>query len=76
MANTAGKVELRSCNNPPQSRPYILHLSFSRLQKIVVCFQPYIAVPSCIFGFWRGVIPTKVLNPRRGFHIAHANLTT
>ena len=30
-----------------------------RLRKIVACSQPYLAVLSCIYSFWRGVIPTS-----------------
>ena len=29
------------------------------LRKIVVCSQPYLAVASCIYSFWHGVIPTS-----------------
>ena len=36
-----------------------LHLSFWGLWKIVACSQPYLAVPSCIYSFWHGVIPTS-----------------
>ena len=28
------------------------------LRKIVACSQPYLAVASCIYSFWHGVIPT------------------
>ena len=47
------KVGLRACNNPS------LHLCFSGLQKIVAYSQPYLAVLSCIYSFWHGVIPTS-----------------
>ena len=36
-----------------------LHLCFSGLRKIVACSQPYLAVLSCIYSFWHGVIPTS-----------------
>ena len=36
-----------------------LHLCFSGLWKIVACSQPYLAVLSCIYSFWHGVIPTS-----------------
>ena len=36
-----------------------LHLCFLGLQKIVACSQPYLAVLSCIYSFWHGVIPTS-----------------
>ena len=36
-----------------------LHLGFLGLQKIVACSQPYLAVASCIYSFWHGVIPTS-----------------
>ena len=29
------------------------------LRKIVACSQPYLAVASCIYSFWHGVIPTS-----------------
>ena len=29
------------------------------LQKIVACSHPYLAVASCIYSFWHGVIPTS-----------------
>ena len=29
------------------------------LRKIVACSQPYLAVLSCIYSFWHGVIPTS-----------------
>ena len=51
------KVGLRACNNLPQ--PPSLHLCFSGLRKIVACSQPYLAVLSCIYSFWHGVIPTS-----------------
>ena len=38
-----------------------LHLGFWGLQKIVACSQPYLAVLSCIYSFWHGVIPTFIL---------------
>ena len=31
------------------------------LRKIVACSQPYLAVLSCIYSFWHGVIPTSYL---------------
>ena len=36
-----------------------LHLGFLGLRKIVACSQPYLAVASCIYSFWHGVIPTS-----------------
>ena len=36
-----------------------LHLCFWGLRKIVACSQPYLAVLSCIYSFWHGVIPTS-----------------
>ena len=36
-----------------------LHLCFSGLRNIVACSQPYLAVLSCIYSFWHGVIPTS-----------------
>ena len=36
-----------------------LHLVFWGLRKIVACSQPYLAVASCIYSFWHGVIPTS-----------------
>ena len=36
-----------------------LHLSFLGLRKIVACSQPYLAVASCIYSFWHGVMPTS-----------------
>ena len=51
------KVGLRACNNLPQPPPYIF--GFWGLRKIVACSQPYLAVPSCIYSFWHGVIPTS-----------------
>ena len=36
-----------------------LHLGFLGLRKIVACSQPNLAVPSCIYSFWHGVIPTS-----------------
>ena len=51
------KVWLRACNNlsaTPKNR------NVGRgLRKIVACSQPYLAVASCIYSFWRGVIPTS-----------------
>ena len=32
---------------------------FLGLRKIVACSQPYLAVASCIYSFWHGVIPTS-----------------
>ena len=29
------------------------------LRKIVTCSQPYLAVLSCLYSFWHGVIPTS-----------------
>ena len=50
------EVDLRACkifHNPiPTSW-------FSGLRKIVACSQIYLAVPSCIYSFWHGVIPTR-----------------
>ena len=51
------KVWLRACNNLPQPPPYISF--FGGLRKIVACSQPYLAVASCIYSFWHGVIPTS-----------------
>ena len=51
------KVWLRACNNLPQPSPYISF--FWGLRKIVACSQPYLAVASCIYSFWHGVIPTS-----------------
>ena len=51
------KVWLRACNNlpqPPKNRDV-----GRRLRKIVACSQPYLAVASCIYSFWHGVIPTS-----------------
>ena len=31
------------------------------LRKIVAYSQPYLAVLSCIYSFWHGVIPTSIL---------------
>ena len=53
------KVWLRACNNLPQPPPYISF--FWGLRKIVACSQPYLAVASCIYSFWHGVIPTSYL---------------
>ena len=36
-----------------------LHLVFWGLRKIVACSQPYLAVASCVYSFWHGVIPTS-----------------
>ena len=36
-----------------------LHLGFLGLRKIVACSQPYLAVASCTYSFWHGVIPTS-----------------
>ena len=36
-----------------------LHLGFWGLRKIVACSRPYLAVLSCIYSFWHGVIPTS-----------------
>ena len=36
-----------------------LHLVFLGLRKIVACSQPYLAVASCTYSFWHGVIPTS-----------------
>ena len=38
-----------------------LHLGFLGLRKIVACPQPYLAVASCIYSFWHGVIPSSYL---------------
>ena len=35
-----------------------LHLG---LWKIVACSQPYLAVPSCIYSFWYGVISSFLM---------------
>ena len=51
------KVWLRACNNLPQPPPYISF--FFGLRKIVACSQPYLAVASCIYSYWHGVIPTS-----------------
>ena len=40
------KVWLRVCNNLPAT------------SSLVTCSQPYLAVASCIYSFWHGVIPT------------------
>ena len=48
------KVWLRACNNPKKPRCWVLGL-----RKIVACSQPYLAVASCIYSFWHGVIPTS-----------------
>ena len=50
------KVWLRACNNLPQPPPYI---SFFGGCGIVACSQLYLAVASCIYSFWHGVIPTS-----------------
>ena len=36
------------------------------MPKTVRKSQPYLAVPSCIYNFWQGVIPTSyfIFNPR------------
>ena len=49
------KVWLRACNNLPQPPPY----GFLGLRKTVACSQPYLAVASCVYSFWHGVIPTS-----------------
>ena len=51
------KVWLRACNNLPQPPPYIS--VYLGLRKIVACSQPYLAVASCIYSFWHGVISTS-----------------
>ena len=51
------KVGLRACNNLPQPPPYIF--GFCGLQKIVAYSQPYLAVPSCVYSFWHGIVPTS-----------------
>ena len=43
------KVGLRACNNLPQPPPF----------GVAACSQPYLAVLSCIYSFWHGVIPTS-----------------
>ena len=50
------KVGLRACNNLPQPRKTDVGRG---LRKIVACSQPYLAVLSCIYSFWHGVIPTS-----------------
>ena len=39
------------------------------LRKIVACSQPYLAVASCIYSFWHGVIPTSYF---RFLHLFHS----
>ena len=51
------KVWLRACNNLPQ--PPKKRDVGRGLRKIVACSQPYLAVASCIYSFWHGVIPTS-----------------
>ena len=59
------KVGLRACNNLPQPPPYIF------VFRIVACSQPYLAVLSCIYGFWHGVIPTSYYSFLMLFTLVH-----
>ena len=74
------KVWLRACNNlpqPPKNRDV-----GRGLRKIVACSQPYLAVASCIYSFWHGVIPTSyfIFNDFytcfTHFSLTHVNIST
>ena len=52
------KVGLRACNNLPQPPPYIF--VFGGCGRLLHALNPiYLAVLSCIYSFWHGVIPTS-----------------
>ena len=42
------------------------------LRKIVACSQPYLAVLSCIYSFWHGVIPTSYFIFNDFLHLFHS----
>ena len=52
-----------------------LHLGFWGLQKIVACSQPYLAVLSCIYSFWHGVISTSYFLFLMIFYLAPSPFT-
>ena len=48
---------MRACNNLPQPPPYILF--FGGVAEDCCMLSILLAVPSCIYSFWHGVIPTS-----------------
>ena len=51
------KVWLRACNNLPQPPPYIS--VFWGCGRLLHALNHTLAVASCIYSFWHGVIPTS-----------------